>query len=90
MAKTKLRQFLDHIESSPGATSLGSIARELDISVGQVENLLEYWVRKGRLKIQQPAGDCGSCASSGSCPFLGESLHAYQSVGDEDCILQGK
>ena len=70
MAKTKLRQVLDLIENSGGGTSLRSIARELDISVSQVENYLEYWVRKGRLQVLEPSAKCEACASSGSCSCL--------------------
>ena len=70
MAKTKLRQLLDLIENSQSGISLRRIARELDLSVGQVENMLDYWVQKGRLQIMEPAAKCQACASSTGCSYL--------------------
>lgn len=78
MAKPKLRQLLEYVEASPGGISLPGMARELGISLGQVENMLDYWVRKGRLQVAEPSSACGNCSSNGSCPILIDSLRIYQ------------
>lgn len=70
MVKTKLQQLLDLIENSQRGISLRGIAGELDISTGQVENMLDYWVRKGRLQIMDPSAKCAACASSEGCSYL--------------------
>jgi predicted ArsR family transcriptional regulator len=82
--KPKLRQLLEYIENSQGGISLGRVAKDLEISVNQVENMLEYWVRKGRLQISEPSPDCGSCASNGSCPYLVEIPHIYINPSTKD------
>jgi len=67
---TKLRQLLETIENADRGISLQEIARELDISLNRAENMLEYWVRKGRLQIVEPASGCSDCSSKGSCSYL--------------------
>jgi hypothetical protein len=88
VAKPKLRQLLEYIENSPGGISLGRVAKDLEISVSQVENMLEYWERKGRLQTRVSSLDCGSCASNGSCPYLAELPRIYQTVEEGSCLIQ--
>ena len=70
MAKIKLRQLLEYVEDSPSGISLQEMARDLNLSISQAENMMEYWVRKGRLQAVGPAPDCAGCASGSSCSFL--------------------
>lgn len=89
MAKTKLGQVLDLVENSRQGISLNAIARELDASVSQVENMLEYWVRKGRLQVVGPSPKCADCPSSGSCSYLiGLPRRLRLSDGDPLDLLQ--
>ena len=78
MAKPKLRQLLEYVEASPGGISLPGMARKLEISLSQAENMLDYWVRKGRLQVAVPSSACGYCSSNGSCPILIDSFRIYQ------------
>jgi hypothetical protein len=78
MAKTKLRQLLEYVEDSPGGISLQEMARDLDLSISQAENMMGYWVRKGRLQAVSPAPDCAGCASGGSCSLLIDLPSTYQ------------
>lgn len=78
MAKPKLRQLLEYVETSPRGISLPGLAQELGISLSQTENMLDYWVRKGRLQVAEPSSSCGNCSSNGSCPILIDSLRIYQ------------
>ena len=71
MVKTKLSQLLEYVEKSPGVNSLREIAADLDLSVSQVENMLEFWIRKGRLQQVRSASACGSCSARGGCPVVG-------------------
>ena len=83
MAKTKLRQLLEYVEDSPGGISLQVMARDLDLSIRQAENMMEYWVRKGRLQAVGPAPDCAGCASGSSCSFLIDFPATFQ-IATED------
>lgn len=79
-----LRQVLAEIVASPGERSLNDIAQRLDLSRDEVEAMVEYWVSRGRLTVDQigggcPPGGCGGCgvagqpgcASGGSSPLRG-------------------
>ncbi len=85
MVKTKLRQLLDYIENSTGGISIQGIAQKLDISVNQVENMLEYWVQKGRLQVIEPSSQCGSCDSGGNCPFTPDFPRIFR-IADDDLL----
>ena len=79
MVKTKLSQILEYIEKSPGVNSLQEIAADLDLSVIQVENMLEFWIRKGRLQPLRSPSVCGSCSARGGCPGVG-FISSYEVV----------
>lgn len=80
MAKTKLRQILDYVEDSQGGTSLQQMARDLDLSISQAENLLDYWIRKGRLREIGPAPDCAGCPGGSSCSLMIDFPSTFQVV----------
>jgi len=84
VAKTKLRQLLEYMENTTGGYSLETAARELDVSVRQAENMLDFWIRKGRIRKSAAITDCGSCASSGECPFILDMLTTYEFVKEGD------
>ena len=70
MSTTSLRQVLDYFETSREGISLDTLTRELDLSRGQVESMVNFWVRKGRLRSSAASSDgCASCGSSERCAF---------------------
>lgn len=74
-----LQQVLHQLKTTKGAINLNDMAQQLGIERSALDGMIEYWVRKGRLKADDvaPAGPhaaCSSCASScpgpQSCPFV--------------------
>ncbi len=80
MIQTKLRQLLDCFERAPQGLSLPAVAREIGLSPAQVENLIEFWIRKGRIRrcVDQP--DCSVCGEKVGCPFMMEMPVYYELV----------
>ena len=67
------------IEDSSDVYSVRSLARELDVTPERVESMLEYWIRKGKIR---PAAvqNCGSCSVIGNCSFVVEMPKSYELV----------
>lgn len=84
MASSKLRALITILEDSPGALSIRELARELDLSPGRVENMMEYWVRKGKIRSTASPMDCGACSSLGNCPFILEMPRTYELVRENE------
>ena len=83
MANTKLGQLLEYIQNSPGMTSLQDIASDLNLSVSQAENMLEFWVRKGRIQISNDLSECGRCGVKGDCSKIFEMPRVYELIGPQ-------
>ncbi len=79
MSITPLRQVLKYFENSRGGISINAIAREMEISPGQVGSMVEFWVRKGKIR-SAPVQDCGSCGVIGNCHFVIEVPLSYELV----------
>ena len=79
MSITPLRQVLNYFENSRGGISVNTIARELEISPGQVGSMVEFWIRKGKIR-PTPVQDCGSCGVNGNCPFVVEMPLSFELV----------
>lgn len=84
MATSTLGKLLSLFESSPGALSVGSLARELDISPCRVEEMMEFWIRKGRIKASSNLIECGTCSVQGDCPFVLEMPRTYELISDRE------
>lgn len=66
-----LQQVLHEVKAAKGAINLNELARQLGIDRSALDGMIEFWVRKGRLKADdlapaEPHAACSSCA--GSCP----------------------
>ena len=81
MSITPLRQVLNYFENSRGGISINTIAREMKISPGQVGSMVEFWVRKGKIR-PTPVQDCGSCGANGNCPFVVEVPLSFELVSE--------
>lgn len=82
MAASKLRQVLTIFEEAKNPQSINSIAKTLQVSAEQVQSMLEYWVRKGRIRQVVDTTDCGTCGGGDSCPFVIELPHSYELASD--------
>lgn len=76
---TTLRRVLEHVEGQAGAVSLAQMARALDVPRPLLQEMLDYWVRKGRLR-EVGAANCGTCGSASLCPAATFVLKRYELV----------
>lgn len=60
------------------------IARALDLSVAHLDAMIQFWVRKGKIRISGSVTDCGTCAKNGNCPFVVALPRTYELVTEED------
>lgn len=93
---TILQQVLQELEATKGSIKLADLARKLDVEPGALKGMIEFWVRKGRLKNDVPeneaisgaclTGSCGgSCPGPQGCPFVMKMPQTYTlTLGDSD------
>lgn len=74
---TTLRQVLEQFEQSQGSVSLPHMARTLGIERGTLQNMIDYWVRKGKLR-EVGAQSCATCGSASGCPFIVTLPRCYE------------
>ncbi len=76
-----LRQVLREIEAAQGSINLNDLSHKLGIERSALEGMIQFWVRKGRLKDDEREnkqifaecgdGSCGvSCPGPQGCPFI--------------------
>lgn len=72
-----LYAVLDAIQHADGPLSLYQLARQLDIEPSAAQGMIDFWVQKGRLRVQ--GSDAPTCTPSGcstcdtgptGCPLL--------------------
>ncbi len=68
-----LRQVLREIEAAQGLINLNDLSHKLGIDRSALEGVIQFWVRKGRLKDderenEQVLAACGGGSCGGSCP----------------------
>jgi hypothetical protein len=80
-----LRQVLAEVRSGT-ATSLSEVARRVGVSRDEASAMVDHWVRKGRLSVDDlgaacPSAGCGSCSSGhGDRPGCGSASPADRPV----------
>ncbi|MBZ0292780.1 MAG: FeoC-like transcriptional regulator [Anaerolineae bacterium] len=74
-----LRQVLAHFEQQSGAVSLPVMARELGVDRAVLQDMIDYWVRKGRLR-EASTPTCDTCGCSHGCPFVFTPPRSYELV----------
>lgn len=83
---TMLRHVLQHFEQRSGAISLVQMARDLGVERAVLQDMLDYWVRKGRLREVQNSA-CGTCGcGSGGCPLMVMLPRMYELVRDDPSV----
>jgi hypothetical protein len=74
-----LYQVLEEIEQARGPVLLSELSRKLGIDAGTLSGMVQFWVRKGRLRDDDAAiademacvGSCGSsCGGVSGCAFV--------------------
>lgn len=77
MAST-LRQILNVFEEDQGPIALSRLATDLGTPPAMLEEMLDYWVRKGKLRVASGHENCGSCAKDGECAFVVNMPRSYE------------
>ncbi len=88
---TMLRQVLTAFEQADRPLSLNEMARELDITPGMLTGMIEYWVRKGKLReTSRSLDNCATCGSAEGCPFIVRLPRSYELVSGDalSCSIQ--
>ncbi len=83
---TTLRQVLNHFEQQSGAIALPALARELGIGQPMLQEMLEYWVRKGRLR-EVSSSACTTCGGASGCPFVFALPRCYELARGESADI---
>lgn len=70
MTASTLRQVLAAFERADAPLPLAQVARDLDLPLERLEGMVEYWVRRGRIRESGATAAALSCARYGSCPYV--------------------
>ena len=80
MAST-LKQILELFELASRPLTLPEMARILGLEQEMLESMIEYWVRKGKIRESgDTASQCVLCGESEACPFIMKSPRRYELV----------
>jgi len=83
-----LTQVLLEIKSAQNSLNLNELSHKLDIDRSALDGMIQFWVRKGRLRDDNAdfaamASTCsplscgGSCAGVAVCPFVAKMPKTY-------------
>lgn len=83
-----LRQVLAELEAASGPVNINELSRKLGIERSALEGMIQFWVRKGRLKSgaqaaaemaeQCTSGGCGmACSGPADCPYVIKLPQSY-------------
>ena len=87
-----LNLVLQEIAKSVAPVSLAALSQKLGVEPGALEGMLTYWVRKGRIKADDPmatagakcTGCCSNCKGAASCPFVARMPLAFSLRSEKD------
>jgi hypothetical protein len=85
---TMLRQVLAAFENAETTFRLDALSRELGVDPATLDNMLAYWVRKGRIREVRdlPSGGCAGCGVGGECPFVLRMPAHYELVREGEPV----
>ena len=82
---SQLREVLNRFGDQSAPLSINQMARDMDLEPGVLHGMIDYWVRKGKLREVNGSGEgCTTCGVKGSCPFIVAMPRYYELVTDED------
>lgn len=81
---TSLRAVLDAFEDQHTAISLNQLSSELDISPAVLDSMIDYWVRRGRLREAATPATCGACGHAKGCPFIMKMPRLVELVNQDE------
>jgi len=62
-----LNTVLNAVQQSQGPIRIQELSRKLNIDAAALEGMLDFWVRKGRVRREK--GNYTGCEGSASCPL---------------------
>jgi hypothetical protein len=81
---TMLRRVLTAFEETGEPRSLNDMARELEVTPGMLQGMIEYWVRRGRLReAGSTFSNCQTCGTADGCPFVVRMPRRYELADSE-------
>ncbi len=81
---SQLRQVLNRFADQNAPRSIKDMAREMSLEPGVLHGMIEYWVRKGKLREVNSGGEtCNTCGIKSGCPFI-VALPRYYELVDEE------
>lgn len=82
---SQLRDVLNRFDQQNEPTSIRQMAQDMNIEQGVLMGMIDYWVRKGKLRAVNSVGaDCSHCGVKSACPFITPLPVYYERVTDED------
>lgn len=85
---SQLREVLNHFSDQSEPTSVRQMAQEMHIEQGVLRGMIDFWVRKGKLRAVYSSGaDCGHCGVKSACPFITPLPVYYELVTEDDVPL---
>ena len=90
MAKSALGRLLAVFEKSQGVLSIQVLARELDVTPERVENLMDYWIQRGKIRSSDSIEEWSRCSVEGDCPFILEIPRTYEMVREGESLILEK
>ncbi len=84
--ETTLTRILAAIEAAEGPLSLKQLADQFDLSRGLIEDMLQFWARKGRLRVIEAGAeiDCSCCAARAGCSLAAKMPKRYEIVDNDN------
>ena len=76
-----LREVLNAFEEA-GPLSLAQLARRLDVEPGTLDDMIQFWVNKGKLREASNPG-CAACGIQHGCPIVTTMPRRYERVPNE-------
>ena len=77
-----LGRILETLREAREPLSLRKLSHRLAVQESALEGMIEFLVRKGRLRVAGECEDCGSCGRQGGCPFVIAQPKSYVVVED--------
>lgn len=75
-----LRQVLDAFRQSE-PLSMTQLAKKLNVDLNTLDDMLQFWVRKGKLREVRP-NNCGDCGGIQHCPVKVAVPRRYELVAE--------
>lgn len=82
-----LHQVLHEIQMAKGPITINELSRKMNIDVTALQGMIDFWVRKGRLRDEdapvaedascEPGGCGDNCYGLSACPFTAKMPKSY-------------